>query len=170
MIDFREKCHGLALLPALLIMVCCALGAGQARAAQEETYPLLQIGTITYTNVTVTTKAKKYIFVLHSTGMANIRVADLPPDIRKALGYTELEQKDKANVAKATAWAREALSRFSTPQVMAMEEQVQKGLRGGSSDDLSKLLSLNKGALFAILGLSLAIFLFFSYCCMLICK
>ena len=55
--------------------------------ATEETFDVLQIGTRTYTNVTVTTKAKNYIFILHAAGMASIKVSELPPDLQEKLGY-----------------------------------------------------------------------------------
>src|SRR6267378_1299188 len=48
--------------------------------ATEETFPTLEVGAHVYTNVTVTTKAKNYIFIHHSTGMENIKVADLPQE------------------------------------------------------------------------------------------
>ena len=47
---------------ALLIVPFGAIGA------IEQTFDMLQIGTRTYKNVTVTTKAKDYIFILHSAG------------------------------------------------------------------------------------------------------
>ena len=61
----------------------------ESAAAVEETFDVLQIGTKTYKNVTVTTKAKNYIFILHSAGMTNIKIAELPPDLREKLGYVE---------------------------------------------------------------------------------
>src|SRR6266850_3100640 len=164
------KCRAPAFTLSVLILILLACGRGLAAAAMEETYPLLQIGTITYTNVTVTTKAKKYIFILHSTGMANIRVADLPPDISKAMGYVELEKKDQAKVAAATAWARQTLARFETPAVMAMEQKVQQGWQSRSAEQLKQALPANQTTVLAALGCLLALFLFFCYCCMLICK
>src|SRR3954453_20007153 len=74
----RSKYSSMALMVSALVGFL-ALRPVAGSAAEEQTFPLLQIGTRTYTNVTVTTKARKYIFILHSTGMANIRVADLPP-------------------------------------------------------------------------------------------
>src|ERR1051325_5010067 len=53
----------------------------------EETFPVLTIGTQTYTNVTVTTKAKNYVMLMHSTGLANIKVSELTPALRDKLGY-----------------------------------------------------------------------------------
>src|SRR5882724_10525625 len=57
-------------------------------AAIEQTFDVLQIGTHTYRNVTVTTKSKNYIFIMHSTGMENIKLTELPPDILRKLGYS----------------------------------------------------------------------------------
>ena len=55
-----------------------------AAGATEETFNVLQIGTHRYTNVTVTTKAKDYIFILYAGGMASIKVAQLPPDLESS--------------------------------------------------------------------------------------
>ncbi len=69
---------------------------GSAPGAADQTFDVLQIGTRTYTNVTVTTKAKTYVFLLHSSGMANIKVAELPPDVREKLGYVDAEKAKAA--------------------------------------------------------------------------
>ena len=37
--------------------------------------------------MTVTTKAKDYIFILHSTGMTSLKVNQLTPDLQERLGY-----------------------------------------------------------------------------------
>ena len=53
----------------------------------QERFDLLQIGTQSYTNVTVTTKADDYIFIVHAGGMNNIKLSKLPVDVRVELGY-----------------------------------------------------------------------------------
>src|ERR1035437_7344734 len=68
---------------ALLMRPLGALGAA------EETFEVLHVGTRTYTNVTVTTKAKSYIFIFHAGGMANIKVSEISPELRQQLGYTD---------------------------------------------------------------------------------
>ena len=60
--------------------------AGTVRAAEDK-FDVLQIGTQTYSNVTVTTKAKSYIFLIHAAGMTSIKVSQLPPDLQEKLGY-----------------------------------------------------------------------------------
>src|SRR5258706_13377628 len=82
-------------------------------AAIEQTFEVLQIGTHTYRNVTVTTKSKNYIFIMHSTGMENIKLADLPPDILAKLGYsTVLEpQAAKRGPTSLSSWMKQALGK-----------------------------------------------------------
>src|SRR5438094_7973089 len=75
-------------------------------AAIEQTFDVLQIGTHTYRNVTVTTKLKNYIFIMHSTGMENIKLADLPPDIRTKLGYIAVLEPQTAVKGGSTSLPR----------------------------------------------------------------
>ena len=79
--------------PCLLLSTLFALAALPlcARAEVEETFPVLTIGARTYTNVTVTTKSKSYVMLMHSTGLANIKVSELSPDVRETLGYSREE-------------------------------------------------------------------------------
>jgi hypothetical protein len=147
-----------------------ALRPAIGSAADEQTFPLLQIGTRTYTNVTVTTKARKYIFILHSTGMANIRVADLPPEAVQALGYNDLEKKEEAKTAKVSAWARNTLARFESPKVMALEKQVAERWGSHSPEELKAMIPAHKKTILLVLGSLLVIYLAASYCWMLICR
>ena len=55
--------------------------------AGEETIPLLEAGTQTFSNVTVTSKTSRYIIVSHSQGMSSIKLKDLSDDVLKQLGY-----------------------------------------------------------------------------------
>src|ERR1700681_4268897 len=72
----------------LVWLLFAFLVAGYATAgAADETFNVLQVGTRMYTNVTVTTKSKTYVFILHSAGMTTIQVQDLPPEIQQKLGY-----------------------------------------------------------------------------------
>src|SRR5216684_6488010 len=76
-------------------------------AAIEQTFDLLQIGTHTYRNVTVTTKSKNYIFIMHSTGMENIKLTELPPDIRAELGYSADSQTAKSGSTSLSSWTKQ---------------------------------------------------------------
>ena len=71
-----------------IFLICLCVPAVSARAGMEQSFEMLRIGTKTYKNVTVTTKSKDYVFLLHSAGMANIKVSELTPDELEKLGYT----------------------------------------------------------------------------------
>jgi hypothetical protein len=167
---FRRKTSGLARFILALAALFAAFGPALCQAAQEETFPLLQIGTTTYTNVTVTTKARKYIFVLHSSGMANIRVADLPPDVKQALGYADLEKKEEAKKAVFATWMKQTLGRFETPQVRAMERDFQSRLQANSADQIKAMIPAHRDSIIMISAGVLLIYLLNCYCWMLICK
>src|SRR5437868_409986 len=92
-----------------LIMYVAAslmLPASVSFALTEETFNVLQIGSQAYQNVTVTTKAKTYIVIMHSMGMNTIKVKELPVDLRVKLGYPiVLEQEaPKHREASLTTW------------------------------------------------------------------
>src|SRR5687767_7649306 len=53
----------------------------------EEKFDVLKTRTQTYKNVTVTKKTQEWIFILHAAGMVNIRIADLPAETKRKLGY-----------------------------------------------------------------------------------
>jgi len=60
-----------------------------------------KLGHHTYRNVTVTTKSKNYIFIMHSTGMENIKLAEVPPDIRTKLGYSAVLEAEPGKRVRA---------------------------------------------------------------------
>ena len=87
-----------------LLALFCITAPRMILAAAEESFGLLNIGTRTYTNVTVTTKTKTQIFIMHSTGMHTIKVADLPPALLAKLGYgSEPEKKTSKGLASLGA-------------------------------------------------------------------
>ena len=156
--------HGLKLL--LLALFACA--CPDARA-QEETFPVIQIGTQMYTNVTVTTKAKKYIFITHSTGMANIKVEELPGELQEKLGYAAPGAGGKGARGAVAAWTKDKMALVNTPQVRAAEQQLQETWREHAAGNLPKLRAANPLLIYAALGVVLLIYLFFCYCAKLIC-
>ncbi len=138
-------------------------------AATEDRFDVLQIGTHTYQNVTVTTKAKNYIFILHSTGMSNLKVAELPPELLEKLGYTAaLAPKVQTNIA--AVWAKQAVAKMETPQVKQMQTRVVQAWRGALQSTLSRMPSVTPRLILAALAVLLLVYLFHCYCCMLICQ
>ena len=153
-------------LAALLMRPPAVVGA------TEEKFDVLQIGTRTYTNVTVTTKAKNYIFILHAAGMASIKLSEIPPDLQAKLGYASATAS-KGSTNTATVWAKKKLAKLNVPQIKDLRQQVEQKWGGQPAARLSAMgltgPKLNWTVLGIVLLVSLLLYLFYSYCCMLIC-
>jgi hypothetical protein len=149
---------------AILQMLPC-----ECAQASEDVFPVLQVGAETYTNVTVTTKAKNYIFILHANGMTSIKVSQLPEDLREKLGYA-IPTVRKPATNNAALWAKRELSKLSVPRVKELTAQVAQKWRGESTARLSAAGLVGPKLLIAALGILLLIYLFHCYCCMLICQ
>jgi hypothetical protein len=145
--------------------------ASTARADVDQKLDLLQVGTQTYTNVTVTTKAPKYIFIMHSGGMANIKISELSEETQEELGY-KVKKPSTNNVAN---WAKAKLATIeTTPEVKQLQEkilaQAPAQLVQTQPGQLPKLRLPSTAVLAAIGGVLLLVYLFFCYCSMLIVK
>jgi hypothetical protein len=149
----------------LLLLLLRPLVAG---AALEQTFDVLQVGTTTYRNVTVTTKDKNYVFIIHSQGMTNIKVADLSSDLREKLGYVDPAARVKTNTP--AIWARQTLTKLETPQVTQLGTQVSGWLHPNPASLKAQLAQIAPRLLLIIAGAVLALFLFHSFCCKLICE
>ncbi len=150
-------------------LVLLGLAAGLMHPAPawgltEQTFDLLQIGTRTYTNVTVTTKSRKYVFIMHASGMTNLKVAELPSDVREKLGYTTNDLAASQPHSPAD-WAKQKLSNLSGPKL----QQLEQAWTARTVLSLSAIFS-NPRTAYTVLGLVLATYLFFCYCSMLICR
>src|SRR5262245_45855724 len=58
---------------------------GAANAAQTR-FPVLRAGGVSYSNVIVTGTSARDVFIRHSGGLGSVKVADLDPKVREALG------------------------------------------------------------------------------------
>jgi hypothetical protein len=158
-------------------------------SAGEQTFAVLQIGTRMYTNVTVTTKAKTYIFFLHSAGMTSVKIEDLPSDLQQTLGYSaggktnpkEVSARSlTADPAQKTpakfdlnsigTWLKERLKPLLASTQMqqareALEKQFQMSKNGGKPN----FGAINPKIFYAVLGIGFLLFVFSSYCLKLIC-
>jgi len=136
-------------------------------AAIEQTFDILQIGTHTYRNVTVTTKSKNYIFIMHSTGMENIKLAEVPPDIRTKLGYSAVLEPEtaKGGSTSLSTWAKRTVGKMRLPRVKELEQRWRaNGPAGLATIDLSRNFML------AFCGTIVLVYLLTSYCGLLICQ
>ena len=137
--------------------------------ATEEVFDVLQIGSRTYTNVTVTTKAKSYIFILHAGGMASVKVSELSPDLQEKLGYAGATTS-KAATNTAAVWVKKEMARIDVAQVKGLRKQLEQQWRGQPGGRRSLMGLAGPTLIFAVLGLMLLLYLFYCYCCMLICQ
>jgi hypothetical protein len=73
----------------LIGLALLACGARTPAATNEVLlhFDRLTIKGKTYTNLTVTSRETNYIFVVHAGGMENIKLVDIPRDLRRTLGY-----------------------------------------------------------------------------------
>lgn len=159
-----------AVLRLLAMAVCLgwlwapALTAGGI----DQTLDVLQIGTVTYQNVTVTTKGKNYIFILHSKGMTNIKVAELSDEVRVKLGYEPLVKPAPPSKTPAD-WARQTLSKFQGAPVQKLRSEMAGMWL--PKVNLGQVRLPQLGLRVVVLGVAglLGLYLFHCYCCMLIC-
>ena len=159
----RIKQYRCALDPIawLLLTTLLLLGTLGQTIAADETFDVLQTKTATYENVTVTSKNKEWILIVHESGMGNVKVADLPDDVQEKLGY---------NVAKAQPM------RFSVPKLEALAdiklpevEQLRQSWREGGVEAVVKTFG-DPRLVWSVLGIAALLHLLFSYCSMLICR
>jgi len=147
----------------LLILAWAGLQTPSASGARlvDEYFSVLQTRTGTYTNVTVTTKAENYIFIHHTNGLVNIRLADLPIDVRQELGYVvaEAPKPQRTNVL-ATVAARQLT------QVNRNLKPVEDALKHRWDQ---RRAAAGRDFLILFLGAGFLVYLFFCYCFHLIC-
>jgi hypothetical protein len=147
-------------LAALLILL-----PGGVTAGAEEKFDLLQIGTRTYTNVTVTTKAKNYIFLLHAGGMTSIKTAELSLGTKQQLGYAPAGAP-RAATNTAAVWANRELAKINVLPI----KQLNQKWGGKASRELFAMNLLASKVVFIVLGIAFLMYLLHCYCCMLICR
>jgi hypothetical protein len=148
----------LAWLP-LVVAVLRADGA-TPNDAHEEKFKVLQTRTRSYTNVTVTTRADSYIFIVHSGGMENIQLSDLTPDTLKKLGYTVEAGESHAKISSASTSAH----------VRHSETGPSSRTARSQSPGFMAWLRSSHTAIAIILVLGLGFYLFYCYCLALMCK
>lgn len=153
------------------LLMPIAVGLPLAHVRGEETFDVLQIGTQVYKNVTVTTKAKSYVFIHHSNGITNIKLAELPADVQVKLGYPD-PTAPKVQTNAAAVWAKNTLQKLPVQQIKAVEQQMTSKL---SAREWQQRLPfpvppVTRNLIIAVAAILLGLYLFHCYCCKLICK
>ena len=136
----------------MLFLVTLVLAAG-VRA--EETFAVLEVGADTYANVTVVSKTPTHVTITHSKGLATLKVKELGSEQQSELGYAVTVEEAKPEGA---------IARFTTDrEMLKMQEQVEAQAEAFIKQLDSKEL--------AGIGCALVLaYLFFCYCCCLICR
>jgi hypothetical protein len=135
----------------------------------QETFPVLDIGTRTFTNVTVTSKGKTYVFITHSTGMTTLKLSEIPPDIRVLLGYPPpVKPRSKSEIA--SDWARDKLGAANIAKVNSAELFAREAWTERSSQVASAVYAMDRKLLGAIAAVLILFYVFYCRCCAEICR
>jgi hypothetical protein len=138
----------------------------------EQTFPLLQTRTGTYTNVTVTKKTKDWIFILHSAGVCNVKADDLTTAERIVLGYEKPPEEKNAEEAKSLQSA--PLAQIVHLKLkLADVKAFAKDWRYNSKEKLAQaktFITSNPEMIATLLGILAAVYIFVSVSFWSICR
>jgi hypothetical protein len=128
----------------------------------DQTFPLLKTKTATYTNVTVTTRAESYVFIVFDGGMASIKVSNLSLEAQRALGYIPAEPDPAIEKPGPTVVAarQSIVANIPIPAQMESLKQWQSKLQD---------LKITSEVVYTVLAIVLLVYLAFCYCCSQIC-
>jgi len=145
-----EAARGRGLLLGLAVLFSASV------LAAEETFPVLQVGSQSYTNVTVTSKTSHYIIVSHASGMASIKLKELSVDTLKQLGYAvDPPVKPQKRLLPANIQVDPRLKEFQEKATQQITERFRQ---------------TDPRVLKAVLAGLGVLYLLFCYCNMLICQ
>jgi hypothetical protein len=125
----------------------------------DETFPLLQTKTGTYTNVTVTSHGDSYIFIKHANGLTSVKVTELPDEVRRQLGYPVVDPPNAGATNGLAAAARGM-------DGIANDTNALEAAWGSHRP----ALKFSSEILLTILAIGLLLHFFISYCFSLICQ
>ena len=152
---------------ASLLLVLVSLSAF---AEQVETFVTLKVGEHTYQNVTVTTKGKNFIIISHTGGITSIRLTELPLEILQKLGYAPAP-KPKKHVTEGPMWAGLAVvPKVNTLRVQSIKTRLAQAWEKSGVASQVRLLKTDRRVILTAAGLGLLLYLFYSYCGLLICQ
>ena len=124
--------------------------------AADETFPVMRVGSQTYSNVMVTGKNHQTVFIQHEKGIATLKVKDLPIEVAKELGYNVEPPPPKVDLAQQ-------LQQIEVdPRVRELQEQAMEQIE-------ASLETLSPREQVLLLAAVFLIYVFFCQCCRLIC-
>jgi len=144
------------LLSLLALIGPGALTAAESKPASsaEQKFEAIQVGSQTFSNVTVVGRSAKQITIMHAKGVASLKLDDLMPDVQAKLGYDPANSggKEKGLSLSKT---------FSAQSERAREARAK-------ADELLQRHAATLG-LVAAVGLPL-FYLFCCFCFLKICR
>lgn len=136
-------------------LFCLVLGALNLMAEQK--FAEFETEGETYFNVTVTSKTPTHVFITHAQGFANIKVDSLSLELQEELGYQVAKVDNKAQ----SQLGLEAIP--LDPEMAAARDKMVEDFKARFSGQ-------ERNILLAVVGILFAFYLFFCFCCKLICE
>lgn len=133
--------------------------------AAESAIPVLKTKTETYQNVTVVSRTATHVFVQHSRGVANVKIAELNAEALQQLGLKTAAEAAAIQGGETSGSAMESGASGPSRRAQMIEHY---------SAELKKVLPPRVAAMFgafllASLAVALGLYLFYSFCVRLIC-
>jgi hypothetical protein len=126
--------------------------------------PTVQIGTVTYSNVTVYSQTEKDLYISHAGGLQNIKMSLLDAPALRALGLLEeAEQAEIAAASENTAWPEQISARLEGAGIKISKDAINERLTQWNTPPPKQTL---------IIAISIAVlfYLFICYCLKRICQ
>lgn len=157
----------LSIVPAIICAAApcfAALGFTSSpeapRPGAERTYEALEIDSRVYTNATVSF-GRKDIFIEHAAGISTIKIASLSDETKELLGF----KMPKPGTNTMATWTKAQVSKIQAPELKSIETTVRSKVPFRTVKG-----ALNPVVMGIFASLSLACFVFFSFCCKQICE
>jgi Family of unknown function (DUF5684) len=148
-----QPVKGCSIFFAFVLLTSSVFGA-------DETFPVLVIGSETYSKVLVTGKNKQTVFIQHEKGIATLKVKDLPAQVAQELGYAvEAPPSKKLDLAQLPI----------DPEVRALQEQTTQQVEASFEELKAWLGKISPNEQILLLGGIFLIYLFYCQCWRLIC-
>lgn len=152
---------------AFASVVTLVLTALTPHAKADDYLATFQVGTTVYSNVTVMTKTSTDIFFKHSKGFGNAKVPDVDRSTLAVLGYqVPKEEREVSSVISESAQSVLESSAVTNLVADPRIQQAQALLAGELSEFVGKL---TPQVLQGITAAIITLYLFFCFCCRLIC-
>lgn len=124
-------------------------------AQAQERYDSIEVGPVVYEDVEILRKTDTDLFIRHSRGACNLKVADLDNPLRSKLGYDRVVEEPASN---------SSLDQLNLPPEMA-------GLNAQVEEELKAFVEgIAPAFIIGFSAVSFFFYIFFCFCCSQICK